>query len=261
MLIISGVLIALAISTWWFQRVAFSPSADAGRAHAVLDDPDIRAEVATVIASADAPTLGQSPTQLKEFIEQITALRAGSALMTEVIADAHARLIGELDEPVRISGPVQVTIVRDERVAEMPDVTLPVQEVGTLSVVNTLAGWTALVCGVLGLLALIAGFLMRPERGEATFALATGFGSLAVLLITLGYLAPLVVLPSISTTTWMGVFPQLANHYRTLTLVFAVVSGVIALGLLWLSGGAGPRRQSSTPLAVGRYREQQRWSR
>jgi hypothetical protein len=261
MLIISGVLIALAIGTWWFQRVAFSPSADADRAHAILADPDIRAEVATVIASADAPTLGQSPTQLKEFIEQITALRAGSALMTDVVADAHARLIGELDEPVGISGPVQVTIVRDERVATMAAVTLPVQEVGTLSIVNTLAGWTALVCGVLGLLALVAGFVMRPERGEATFAAASGFGSLAVLLIVFGYLVPLVVLPSISTTTWMGVFPQLANHYRTLTIVFAIVCGAIAVGLLWLSGSIGQRRQSSTPLAVGRYREHQRWSR
>ena len=72
---------------------------------------------------------------------------------------------------------------------------------------------------------------------------------------------PLVVLPSISTTTWMGVFPQLANHYRTLTIVFAIVSGAIAVGLLWLSGSIGQRRQSSTPLAVGRYREHQRWSR
>jgi hypothetical protein len=260
MLIISGVLIALSISTWWFQRVAFTPSADADRAHAILADPDIRAEVATVVASADAPVLGQSPTQLKEFIEQIVGLRAGSALMTDVVADAHARLIGDLDEPVRISGPVQVTIVRDERVATMAAVTVPVQEVGSLSIVNELAGWMTIVSGVLGILALVVGIVMRPERGEAPFAVATGFGTLAGLLIVFGYLAPLVALPALSQTTWMGLFPQLANHFRTLTLAFALTSGAIAIGLLYVSGGLRQRRQS-TPLSMGRFREQQRWSR
>ena len=260
MLIISGVLIALSISTWWFQRVAFTPSADADRAHAILADPDIRAEVATVVASADAPVLGQSPTQLKEFIEQITRLRAGSALMTDVVADAHARLIGDLDEPVRISGAVQVTIVRDERVATMAAVTVPVQEVGSLSIVDTLAGWITIVGGVLGVVALVIGIVMRPERGEAPFAVATGFGTLAVLLIVFGYLAPLVALPALSQATWMGLFPQLANHFRTLTLAFALTSGAIAIGLLYVSGGLRQRRQS-TPLSMGRFREQQRWSR
>jgi hypothetical protein len=261
MLIISGVLIALSISTWWFQRVAFSPAADADRAHAILDDPDIRAEVATVIASADAPTLGQSPTQLKEFIEQITALRAGSALMSEVVADAHARLIGNLDTPVRISGPVQVTIVRDERVAALAAVTVPVQEVGSLSVLNTLVGWVTLVCGALGILALAAGTVMRPERGEPALAMATAFGSLSILLLVLGYLFPLVAMPALSETTWMGVFPQLANYYRTLTIVFAVTSGAIAVGLRYMSGSLRQRRQSSTPLSVGRYSGQHGWSR
>jgi hypothetical protein len=258
---ISGVLIALAISSWWFQRVAFSSPANADAAHAVLADADIRSEVATVIASADAPTLGQSPTQLKEFIEQIASLDAGSALMTGIVGEAHARLIGQSDDPVRISGPVRVTIVRDERVAEMAPVTLPVQEVGTLSIIDTLAGWTALVCGVLGILALIGGVIMRPERGEGTMALATGLGSLAVLLIVLGYLVPLVVLPALSDSTWMGIFPRLANYHRTFTFGLAIISAVIAVGLTFTTGSLRQRRQSSTPLSVGRYREQHRWSR
>lgn len=262
MLIISGVLLALAISTWWFQRVAFAPSADTDATHAILGDIDIRAELATIIASADAPALGQSPTQLKEFIEQIVSLEAGSALLTEVVADAHARLIGDRDQTVSISGPVQVTVVRDERVAEMPAVTVPVQEVGALAAIDTLAGWTSLVCGVLGLFALLAGAIMRPERGEATFALAVGFGSLAGLLIVFGYLVPLLVLPALSESTWMGIFPELANHDRTITLVLAVVSAAIAVGVLFATGGARQRRQSSsTPLSLGRYREQHRWSR
>jgi hypothetical protein len=156
---------------------------------------------------------------------------------------------------------VRVTIVRDERVADEPPVTLPVQEVGTLSLIDTAAGWTALVSGVLGILALIGGVVMRPERGESTVALATGFGSLAALLIVLGYLVPLVVLPALSDSTWMNIFARLANHYRTFTFGLAIVSALIALGLMFATGSVRQRRQSSTPLSVGRYREQQRWSR
>jgi hypothetical protein len=140
-------------------------------------------------------------------------------------------------------------------------VTVPVQEVGVLAVIDTLAGWTALVCGALGIFALLAGIIMRPERGEATFAVAVGFGSLAALLVVLGYLVPLLVLPALSESTWMGVFPELANHNRAMTLGLAIVSAVVAAGVLFATGSLRQRRQSSTPLAVGRYREQHRWSR
>jgi hypothetical protein len=41
----------------------------------------------------------------------------------------------------------------------------------------------------------------------------------------------------------------------------AIVSAVVAAGVLFATGSLRQRRQSSTPLAVGRYREQHRWSR
>lgn len=254
-------LFALAISTWWFQRVAFSPSADADATKAILSDDNIRAEVATVIASADAPELGQSPTQLKEFIEQIAAHPDGPALMTGFVSGAHARLIGELDEPVRISAAEQVTIVRDELVANMPPITLIVQEVSALSTIDEAASWIALVALALGGLTAIAGIVIRPERGELTLALAVGLGSLALLLIVLGYLVPMAVLPSLSDNTWMGVFPRLANHNRGLTL--GVAGGAVVLGaaIMLGTGSLRQRRQFSTPLSVGRYREQHSWSR
>jgi hypothetical protein len=260
LLIISALLFALSLSCWWMQRVAFSPNSDADATRAILDDTGIRSEIATVIASADAPTLEQSPAQLKEFIEQIAALDAGGALMTEFVADAHARLIGDTDEAVQVSGPVQVTIVRDERVATLAPVTIPVQEVGALPIVDSLAGWTALISAGLGVLCLIGGIVLRPERGETILALATGLGGLAVLLVLLGYLVPVAVLPALSDTTWMGVFPALANHNRTLTFGAAIISGACAVGLWFFASSSRPRPQTSTPLSMGRYREQHRWS-
>lgn len=261
MLIASTVLAAVAISTWWLQRVAFTPSADEGRTHAILADDEIRGEIASVVASATAPVLSQSPPQLREFIEQIARLEAGSALMSGFVSEAHERLIGQRDDPVRIGPAEQVTIVRDERVALEPPITLTVQEVGTLAVIDTLLGWTSIVSGALAVLAFVAGLMLRPERGELTLALGIGLISLAASLVVFGYLVPLAVLPALSDSPWMGVFPRLANDARFVTFGAAVLA--LALGVLVTLGTASlrQRRQWSTPLAVGRYREQHNWSR
>ena len=62
MLIIGAALIAVAIGSWWLQRVAFSPSTDSGVTHSILGDENIRGQVASIVAAADAPILQQSPT-------------------------------------------------------------------------------------------------------------------------------------------------------------------------------------------------------
>ena len=261
MLIISGVLIALALSSWWFQRVAFSPSNESDVALSILGDEQIRSEIATIVASADAPELNQSPTELKEFIEEIARIPAGAALMTDFVTSAHRMLIGQIDGPVLITAGEQVTIVRDERVGQMPPITLPIQEVSSLSTIDSAAGWVTLGSLVLGALSLIIGLILRPERGEAMFALGVALAALAILLVILGYLVPLLALPALSESTWMSVFPRLANHNRNLTLALAV--GALAVGAFVTlgSGRRRERRQPSTPLSVGRYRDDRSWGR
>ena len=223
---------AISISTWWFQHVAFSPSADTSVAHAILGDAEIRSDVATLIASADAAPLNVSTTQLKEFVEQISRLNDGAALMRGFVSDAHARLIGENDAPVIITPTEQYTIVRDERAALSPDLTLPVPIVGSLSFINTATRWIMIASAAGALLLFIAGFLTRPERGELTFALAVGLAVTGVGVILLGYLVPVGPLTGLSESTWMGVFPRLANKSLGSTLLLgitSIVSGVIIM--------------------------------
>ncbi len=261
LLIAAGVFLALAASLFWLGRVAFSPSSDTGTARAILGDEEIRGEIAALVAGADAPVLNQSPAQLKEYIEQIATLEAGAAVLSDPVGEAHARLIGERDQPVRITGPQQVLIVRDELVALQQPVTLPVQEVGSIAFVNSAAGWIVVISAALGLLSLLAGVILRPERGEPTLALGIGLATLGVLMVLFGYLVPVALLPALSDTTWMGVFARLANHWRTVTigigLTALILAGVVVLG----TTSRRQRRQWSTPLAVGRYREDRSWSR
>ena len=53
----------------------------------------------------------------------------------------------------------------------------------------------------------------------------------------------------------------LAGNSRNLTLAVAIVLAVLGVVVFALTQNRRERRQSSTPLAVGRYREQQRWTR
>jgi hypothetical protein len=261
MLIAAAVLVAISAGTWWLQRVAFSPSNDSGVAHSILGDEDIRGQVATIVAGADAPLLSQSPAELREFIEEIARIPEGAALMGDFISDAHGSVIGSFDGRVVITAQQQVDMVRNELVGEAEALTLPVQRVASVALLDDWLGWVAIGALAVGALLVIAGVVLRPERGEGTFALGVLFAATAGSLVIFGYLVPLLVLPAFSDDPWMGVFPRLANHHRNLTLLLAVASFVVAALIVFGTSSRRERRQHSTPLNVGRYRDERSWSR
>lgn len=257
----AGVLIALAISAFWLERVAFSPSADDSVAAAVLDNDEIRSELATLIASNDAPVLRMSSTQLKEFIEQIALIDAGAALMSDIVERAHAKIIGERSRPVRVTPAEQVQIVRNERVANERAIVVPVQKITVLSALNSMIGWVWKVAAPLGLLLLLAGLILRPEPGERSLALSAGLAALGILFPFFGWFVPFAILPNVSDDTWTAIFAELANDRLLVTLLVSIVSLAGAVLIYLRTTGSRQRRQSSTPLSMGRYREQQHWSR
>jgi hypothetical protein len=197
MLIAAAVLVALSVGMWWLQRVAFSPSNDSSVAYSILGDEDIRGQVATIVAGADAPLLSQSPAELREFIEEIARIREGAALMSDFVRDAHGSVIGSFDGRVVITAQEQVNIVRNELVGEATSLTLPVQRVGSMALFADWLGWIAVGALALGAVIAIAGVVLRPERGEGTFALGVLFAATAGSLVIFGYLVPLLVLPAL----------------------------------------------------------------
>lgn len=260
-LVVAGAFFALGVGAFWLHHVAFSPDTSTDRVHDVLRDDAIRNQISTVIAGADAGELGMSPIDLREFVDQIAGLRPGAALMAGFVADAHSRVIGDRDDLVSISAAEQVEIVRNERVANMPSIILPVQESGTLAAVNTVTEWTSLISLGLAVVLGLLGLLLRPEPGEVPFAVGSALVATAVSLVVLGYLVPLGVLPAAADEPWANLFPRLANQSRNLTLLIAAASGV-AGGLVLYTGTTGrSRRSSASSIPVGGYRAQHRWSR
>ena len=123
--LLAAVAFGLAVGGWWLQRTVLTPADTRGQTEAILDNAEIRLEISTVVAAATSSTLAQTPNEIASFVDPIIASRPGAAVMADIVEQAHRRLLGD-DEPVRVSGAQMVEIVRDERVAELSPVTLPV---------------------------------------------------------------------------------------------------------------------------------------
>ena len=94
------------------------------------------AEAATPAVAAQVP--GMDTTQLAARVDQIALTPGGGALMAEILHDVHARMIGDQDGPVEITGDQLAVATRVEAAAAAPAVELPVPRIGALVVLDTI---------------------------------------------------------------------------------------------------------------------------
>ena len=132
---IAALCLALAGGGWWLQRIAFDTSSSGELADVVMRDEAIRTEVSTIIAEAAAPSLGVPSGELRPLVEQYVQSSDPEirAALGDIVSQSHARVIGEREEPVQITGAQIVPIVRNQQAASLAPITLPVEEVGVLS--------------------------------------------------------------------------------------------------------------------------------
>ena len=178
-----------------------------------------------------------------------------------MLADSHARLIGRRDEPVQITGPQLVPIVRDERAALLPPVTLPVDEIAALNVIRIGLAWFVPVAAIAGGVALLLGLVAHPRRADAVYGIGVFCLLAAGAALVLGYLLPVFVVPEISDNIWLGLVPAIAKGYLPVILGAVVVLVAVALGLMAASAAIDRRRRSwDKPIAVHPHADQRRWS-
>ena len=130
--LVAAVAFSLSAGGWWMQRIAFTPDEATDTTAAILEAPDIRLELNTVITGAAAPTLDQPATELSSMLENVVlSTRAGATVMIPLISQAHDRIIGlRDDEPIQLTGTELIPIVRDQRAADVSTLTLPIQPIG-----------------------------------------------------------------------------------------------------------------------------------
>ncbi len=242
------------------QRVAFDTDQSADLAAVVLDDPDIRAEIATVAAEATAATLGVPVADVQAQVDQLAQTSPGAALMKQIVADAHGTLIGARPGPVQITGAQLVELTRDQRVGTLPPVTLPVEEVAVLSTIRTSLDWAVPIAAIAGVAFLLLGLLAHPRKSDAVFGIGMFCIIAGVAVVLIGYVVPVFLFPVLDDDVWAGVIPAVAEDALPIVLTAAVV--LCAGGLVMMIAAAAARRNRSwsSPVPVHRYGDQHRWS-
>ncbi len=261
--VISAACLALAAGGWWLQRVAFDTATSAEIAEVVLEDAAIRSQITTVVATAAADHLGVSQPELRNLVDSY--VRANdpqiNVVLGQVVADSHARLIGEREEPVQITGAQLVPIVRNESAADLPAITLPVQEVTALNVIRTGLSWFIPVMAIAGGVAFLLGLITHPRKSDASFGNGAFLVCCAAAVVLLGWLVPVYALPEVNDGTWVGVIPAVAEHNLPYVVIAAVLLVAVGVGLMIAGASYGRRRSWRTPINMNRYNEQRRWSR
>jgi hypothetical protein len=253
--LVAALATSIAVGSWWMQRIAFTPDATRDTAAAILGEPDIRLEINGLVSAATEPVLGEPITEISARVENdVLSTRAGAAMMAPIIERLHRRIIGLRDEPVEITGVEMIEIVRDQRAAEAPTVTMPVEPIGTLENMRRVLGWLMIISAVIGLLAFLLGVITRPERRDVLRGLGEFGLAMGASLLVFGYLVPVHLLTAIDNRTWTHAVPRLAMRTMPVVLGGAAVFAVVGTALILASMTGGKRRQWSTPLSVARYR-------
>ena len=96
------------------------------------------------------------------------------------------RLIGQLKGPVRITGEQMVQLVRNQIVADMPSITLPVPRVSALDRIRRVLHWTIPFGALFAVGFFVIGFMLHPNRSALVHSLGYGLVLLALLIVVLG---------------------------------------------------------------------------
>ncbi len=251
---------SLAISGWLLHRSAFDPSRTGDLAGVVLQDPRIKAEISNTIADAVSEQRGLDKAAVRQTIAAVAATPQGTQLFSKVLHDAHARMIGELRGPVRITGDQMVQLVRNQVVGDMPSVTLPVPRVSSLDLIRRILRWMIPFGALLAVGFFVIGFMLHPNRSALVHSLGYGMVLLALLIAVLGYIAPRFILPALSDSIWADVPGRLANDSLPLLVGMAIILGVGGFMLLVGTGLLKRRRRWNAPVSTYRYREERPWS-
>lgn len=260
---------SLALSGFWLQYTAFSPDHTRSAAKAVLQDSDIKDEIAQQIAEATVVQLNQNvPDQfpsidtepVRQLVFQNLRTTQGSELLQDVIADAHAKLIGLHDDPVQITPEQMVPLVGNEVAMNAPTIVLPVEEVGALSTARQVLTWLVPVAAGLAVIMLLLGFFAHPEKAELLRSLGILFLGMALLLVVIGYVVPTLVLPLVTDNVWIGAVPKLAADSLPFLLGLTLVLAGAGIGCLAAASASRRRDRWSQPIRRTQYREERRWS-
>ena len=251
---------SLAIAGFLLQRTAFDPNHSADAADVVLGDSKLRDELANLIADSVAASLGMNQADMRLRVQVIASTEPGAKLMSEIIHDAHAHLIGEQKTPVQVTGSQLVDATQIAAAIDVPAITIPIPKVTSLEIANDVLGWLVPIAGLATVIFVLFGITAHPDRSSVLRSLGVGLLLLALLTALFGYVVPKFAVPALSKSVWARMPAALADDTLPLLIGVELVLVGAAVALLAGTGVLSRRRSWSAPVKVQRYSEDRHWS-
>jgi hypothetical protein len=251
---------SLTIAGFLLQRTAFDPDNSADAADVVLGDDAVKLELVNFIADNVAEQLKFDGAQMRQRVGQIADTEPGAKLMSTIIHDAHAHLIGDQEEPVTISPQQLFEVTRLEAALSVSPIELPVPTLNPLKIANDILSWMLPIAAIGTLLFAAIGFTAHPDKTALFQSLALGLLLLGVLAALLGYVVPKFLIPALDDTVWAHIPARLADDSLPLLIGLELLLVGGALAIFAGSGIMRRRRRWSTPVSTYRYNEERRWS-
>jgi hypothetical protein len=229
-----------ALAGWWMSETVFDTSRSREVADVVLADDAVRDQVSAVIADAAAAQLGQDPATVRAIVDQAARTPQGSIVLAEVVVDAHAKVIGERDEPVTVD-PVQLLPILGPGATGLPAIVVPVPTVSAfdwvrrgLDVFVPIAAIAALVCALLAV-------AIHPDRARLLRFAGVGMLVMAVLVILLGYVLPGFAARELTDSPWAATLRAVAED--SLQLLAGISLVLVGGGVAALTAASAMRRR------------------
>lgn len=233
---LANLALGLAVTCWWLDHTVFDPTRSEDVTNAVLGTAAVQDQLTAVISEAIATELGQDPDTIAIVVDQAAQTAGGAALLGDVVVDSHAVLIGASDGPVVITAAQLAELLGDERALLLPPVEIPVPTIGVLDALRQTVGRLAPLAALAGVALGLLAVALHPERHRIVRRWAIGLLLVAVAVVVVGYVIPVMVVPSLTSSPWVQAVPSVAKEQMALLLGTSLVCAGAGLGLLAISG-------------------------
>lgn len=246
---LANLALGLAVTGWWMQHTVFDPSRGQDVAAQVLAVDGAQEQITDAITNAVALELGQDPDTIAIIVDQAVDTTGGVAILTEVVTQSHAVVIGESEGPVTITPQQLAELLGDERALLLPPITLPVETIEPISTLRQLVEdtvvWAFVLAIVLGLLA----FTIHPRRDRMLKRWGVGLILVGAAVMAIGYLVPVLLLPTLTTSPWVQAIPELAQQQLGLLAGVSLVCAGAGLALIAIGGMMRRAQYDPEPMA------------
>jgi hypothetical protein len=229
---VASLALGFALTGWWFNHTALNPSTTSSIAKEVLANDDVNDQLVRVITANVQTQLTAAGLPLPDetiatIVRQQTHSAAGVTLLSDLVAQAHAKVIGQSTAPVAIST-AQLVAMFGTPAATVQPVVIPVPEVKPLSWLHRTLESTVPMAVTVAIIAGVLSFLVDSDKAASLRGVGIGLLLIAAVLMVLGYVVPVLIVPQLTSSPWVAVVPAVAKEHVQLL-------GGIAL----LAAGAG----------------------